>query len=69
VCGGGIKLRTTIEENILAIAVDRRKRTLWEFRSGLCAPEVETVVLGVVEKFQGVLEAMVMDFVRARVRL
>ncbi len=51
------------------VAVDKRCESIWEFRTRCCLPEIEAVIAGFVKEFQGVFEAMILEFMQARILL
>ncbi len=56
-------------KDVLTIAVDLREGTFLQFWTWLCAPKIEAIVLGAVEEFESVLQAMEMELMRARIQL
>jgi hypothetical protein len=66
-CDVSIELWMVVKKDILASIIDRGEWALWEFHARVCSPEVSAIVLGVIKIFQGVFQAVIMDFVWTRV--
>ena len=58
-------VRANVEEEIVAIAVDRGEWAVRKFRSKLCAPEVDTIIPRDVDVPNSVFKAMVVVFGRS----
>jgi hypothetical protein len=54
-------LRTIVQEQILFITVNRRKRTVREVHAWCSPPEVYSILFTAVEVFQGLFKTMIMD--------
>ena len=54
----GIELGLILKEDVCTIAIHTRKGSFWEFWTWAGAPEVEATVFGIMEEFEGVLQAV-----------
>jgi hypothetical protein len=54
-------LRTIVQEQILFITVNRRKRTVREVHAWCSSPEIYSILFTAVEVFQGLFKTMIMD--------
>ncbi len=59
-----IKLWTVVKEDILLVALDWGKWTLWKFHAWVSMLEVKAVVTRVVEEFESMLKSVEVEFVR-----
>jgi hypothetical protein len=53
-----VELWSILKEDVCTIAIHTRKGIFWEFRTWAGAPEVEAIVFGIMEEFEGVLQAV-----------
>jgi hypothetical protein len=63
----GVKLWSIVNEDVLTIAVDLREGTFLQFWTWLCVPKIDAIILGAVEEFESMLQAVEMELMQARI--
>jgi hypothetical protein len=53
-------LWSIVNKDVLTVAIDLRDGSFWEFRTWMCLTKVLAIILGAVEEFEGVLQAVEM---------
>ncbi len=54
----GIELWSVVKEDVLLVTVYRRERAFRKFRPGGSAPEIQSVLAGIVHELEGVLKTV-----------